>query len=334
MTVPSTAWVLPIFLVLSWFATGLVHRYARRRGWLDHPIGRSSHSVPTPTSGGLGLVLLVSVGLSWSPSIVIGGLMIAAIGLIDDLRPLPVAPRLAVQAAGVVVALEGMAPLGVISAGPFDVDVGLLGLAAAWLAGIWFINLFNFMDGIDGIASAEATFVGVFAGILVWPAAPELATAWWIVGGAAGGLLVWGWPPARIFMGDVGSGFLGFVIVVLLLLSLRARALDLYAALILVAPFVCDTTITLLRRMARGEAWYAGHRLHGYQHLARRWGGHMPVTGAAIALNLVLVAPAAWWSANDPERAPWVAAAVFAIIIVLVVGAGAGRPETDGTAGE
>jgi Fuc2NAc and GlcNAc transferase len=190
------------------------------------------------------------------------------------------------------------------------------------------------MDGIDGIASAEAAFVGLVAGVLVWPAAPELAVAWWVLGGAAAGLLAWSWPPARIFMGDVGSGFIVFVIAALLMRSLQIGALNLPTALVLVAPCLCDTTLTLLRRMVRGEAWYAGHRLHAYQHLSRRWGSHRQVTLAAIALNLALVAPSAWLCTTRGAIAPWVAAAVFAIISVLAVRAGSGRRETDGTTSE
>ena len=130
---------------------------------------------------------------------------------------------------------------------------------------------------------------------------PILAAGWWIVGGASAGLLLWCWPPARLFMGDVGSGFLGFVIMALLVWSLNAGVMNVPTALVLVAPFACDATITLCRRMLRGEPWYAGHRLHGYQHLARRWGSHRRVTVAAMTVNILVVAPAAAACAAHPE---------------------------------
>ena len=334
-------WLLPSAMT-SWILTGVVLRIARRLRWLDHPIERSSHVAATPTSGGIGLVSLVSGVFLWGLDglpggaipLVLGGLLIAAIGLLDDLRPLPVLPRLIVQAVGVSAALSAIGPIASLDLGFATLEPGAFGWIAAALAGIWFVNLFNFMDGIDGIASAEAAFVGLVAGILVWPQAPELAIAWWVLSGASAGLLVWSWPPAKIFMGDVGSGFIGFVIAALLIRSLQVAALNLPTALVLVAPFLCDTTLTLLRRMARGEAWYAGHRLHAYQHLSRRWGRHLPVTLASIGLNFVLVAPAAWLCAAQPSVAPWVALAIFAIISVLALRAGSGRSEANGTSQE
>jgi Fuc2NAc and GlcNAc transferase len=120
------------------------------------------------------------------------------------------------------------------------------------------------------------------------------------------------------------------MIAVLLICSVAMQALNLPTALVLVAPFLCDTTLTLLRRMMRGEAWYAGHRLHAYQHLSRRWRSHLRVTTASIALNLALVAPAAWVCHRFPATAPWVAGATFAIICVLAIEAGAGSPESHG----
>ena len=304
--------------------------------WLDYPIDRSSHEYATPTSGGLGLVVFVSVTFVWALKgldggavpLVLGGLAIAIIGLVDDLRSLPIAPRLFVQAIGMAAAIYSIGPVERIDLGGMAIELAPLTLAIIWIAGIWFINLYNFMDGIDGIASAEAAFIGLLAGALALPLAPEIATAWLIVGGAACGLLVWSWPPARIFMGDVGSGFLGFIIASLLVLSLQRGVFSLSTVLVLVSPFLCDTTITLLRRMLRGEAWYLGHRLHAYQHLARRWSGHRRVTIASIFLNVFLVAPSAWLCVTEAEIAPWVACCVLGVSAVIVLAAGAGHPES------
>jgi Fuc2NAc and GlcNAc transferase len=172
---------------------------------------------------------------------------------------------------------------------------GALGIA-------WTVNLFNFMDGIDGIASAEAVFIswgGAWLAPLMGSAAAVPAVGC-TFGAVCCGFLVWNWPPARIFMGDVGSGYLGFVLVVLALAATRENPAALAVWLILGGIFFCDAFVTLVRRLARGERLYQAHRSHAYQWLSRRWGSHRSVTLAVVCVNLGWLLPAAWFAAVHP----------------------------------
>jgi len=141
------------------------------------------------------------------------------------------------------------------------------------------------------------------------------------------GFLVWNWPPARIFMGDVGSGFLGFLLGALVLVAHRDAGLNLWVPLILLAVFVTDSTVTLLRRLIRRERWYEPHRIHAYQWLSRRFGSHRPVTLIAIAVNVFWLMPIAFAAATHPERAGWLAAVAYAPVVAGALLAGSGRSE-------
>ena len=322
--------------------TGVLYRLAPRLGLVDLPNERSSHSWPTASGGGLAIAVVVAAFLGWSLlagratdplvwwSLLLGGSLMAAVGFLDDRYDVAVQLRLLAQlvvvAAGLYV-IGGLPPLRI---GTVVFDAGWPGELAAALACVWFLNLFNFMDGIDGIAAGEAAFVCFAAALAVaahgGPAG--LVQLWAVIGAASLGFLPWNWAPARIFMGDAGSAFLGFTIGLLLVYSAQVTELSIWTALILVAPFAADTTLTLLRRMLRGERWYSAHRRHAYQWLARRWGSHANVTLLFAAVNLLLVAPLAWWSLRAPGAAPWLAAGLLAALTVAAWLAGAGRPDT------
>jgi Fuc2NAc and GlcNAc transferase len=210
----------------------------------------------------------------------------------------------------------------------------LVGLALV-LLWVWFINFFNFMDGIDGIAAAEVVFIGVAGALLSLASGhSELASAWALLAGACLGFLVWNAPPARIFMGDVGSGFWGFVVAALLLLSVVEGVMSPWVALLLVTAFIGDAIVTLLRRMWRGERWYEGHRQHAYQHLAIRWGSHGKVTVAYTIFNLIVIAPSVWLANQSPELALPVLLATLTLVAVLVLSAGGGAPPTSTRQGD
>ena len=259
----------------------------------------------------------------------LAGLAIAIVGFLDDANPLPVLPRLLVQLVASSVAMFFLWDL-------FSSDdwlpqylSPLLVAVALVLLWVWFINFFNFMDGIDGIASSETLFIGLVGAWLCTEAGQlELASAWALLGGAALGFLLWNAPPAKIFMGDVGSSFLGFIVGGLLLLSVDAGVFSPWVALLLVITFMGDATVTLLRRMLRGERWYEGHRQHAYQHLAIRWGSHGKVTLAYTAFNVLAVVPAVWLANRYPDWAMWIVGVVAAIVMALCLLAGAGAPAT------
>jgi len=320
----------------SFTLTRLVIHVARSASWAQPVNSRSSHTKPTLTRGGVGFVVVIFVWLSllyWPLSnggwAFLGAGLIAIVGYLDDAESVSVLQRLVAQFLVTSASIIWFALTSNASNELFSiVSVTVLGslLVLLW---IWFINLFNFMDGIDGIASAEVVFVAtVAAAFSLNGGQSDLASAWAVLSGACLGFLVWNAPPARIFMGDVGSGFLGFIVGGLLLLSIDAGVVSPWVALLLVIAFMGDATVTLLRRMLRGERWYEGHRQHAYQHLAIRWGSHGKVTLAYTAFNVLAVVPAVWLVNRHPDWAMWIVGVVAAIVMVLCLLAGAGAPAT------
>ena len=293
------ALLLVCVFVLSWWLTGWLHRYALARQLIDIPNARSSHAVPTPRGGGVAiaaafmlalplLLWLHLVDVTLVVAIVGGGGLVALIGFLDDHGHIPARWRLLAHFAAAFWALWLAAASMPLAVGGAWLGVGL---SAFYL--VWMLNLYNFMDGIDGIASVEAITVCAGAALIYWlrgdaPAGlmPPLALA-----AAVTGFLVWNFPPAKIFMGDAGSGFLGIVLGVL---SLQAGAVApalFWSWVILLGVFIVDATYTLLRRLLRGERVYEAHRSHAYQHASRRFASHRTVTLGVAAINVLWLLP-------------------------------------------
>ena len=172
---------------------------------------------------------------------------------------------------------------------------GWLRRCAEFAALVWLTNLFNFMDGIDGLAGMEAVSVsGLGAFLLLRNRLLSGAQLSLMLCAASLGFLVWNWPPAKIFMGDVGSGFLGFTLGTLALFSSKTDSTLVWPWLILLAAFLVDATVTLLRRISGRARWYEAHRSHAYQHAARASGSHAKVTLAVAAMNIGWLFPLAW----------------------------------------
>jgi Fuc2NAc and GlcNAc transferase len=316
-----------------------VRRFALARGVLDIPNDRSSHTTATPRGGGLAMVLAASAafivlavhGMISRPlaiALLVGGGAVALIGFVDDRRPLPAGLRLAVHIVAATWAVAWLGGLPPIRAGGFVFAAGWIGAVLAVLGVVWSLNLFNFMDGIDGIAASEAAFVTGAATLLFLPAGTSGATsAAAVFCAAVVGFLPWNWPPARIFMGDVGSGYLGFVIAVLALAATVRDPVAVWVWLILGGVFFVDATVTLVRRTFRGDRLHEAHRSHAYQWVARRWGRHLPVTVAVLAINLLWLLPAAWLASHHPPWAAWIVLASFLPLVLLAALAGAGRAE-------
>lgn len=301
MTASSLALVLAAGSgIVTLALAGWVRVYALRRAMLDVPNARSSHSAPTPRGGGLAIVLSVlgvtlggAVGGLIDPRLAValvgGGALVAVAGWLDDVRGLGARPRLLCHtaAAGWAVAWLGGLPVLILPGGP--VLLGLAGTLLAVIGIVWATNLFNFMDGIDGLAAAEAVVLGAGGGLLLMaggaggaillPAALAMASL---------GFLFWNWSPARLFMGDVGSGFLGFTFATVGLWSERAGTASVLLWGVAGMAFVFDATVTLARRLRRGEALAAAHRHHAYQRLLRAGLGHAQVVGLYSLLNLGL----------------------------------------------
>lgn len=269
----------------------LVQRNALALGLVQAPNERSSHTIPTPRGGGVGiaiaaLALLPLLGADFRLGI--AGLccgLLAVLGFADDRFDLPALPRLATQFILVGAAIW-TAPWTDTS------PLALVALAVLLVGGVWWVNLFNFMDGIDGIAATQALLIAGIAAVL-WLLQDPAATAspvfaWLVVVAAASlGFLLLNWPPARIFMGDVGSNFLALALFALALHTIASGALDWTTWVILPAAFASDATVTLLRRALKGERVMSAHRSHAYQILSRRWGGHRPVTLLYAAVTLI-----------------------------------------------
>jgi Fuc2NAc and GlcNAc transferase len=197
---------------------------------------------------------------------------------------------------------------------------------------VWLTNLFNFMDGIDGLAGMEAVCVSVFGGILLFHGGlASYSQLFWLLAAASLGFLLWNWPPAKIFMGDVGSGFLGFTLGTLALFSSSSNSGLIWPWLILLAAFIVDATVTLLRRMFSRARWYEAHRSHAYQHAAQAWASHTKVTLAVAVINIGWLFPLAWAASRFPQAAPAfaVVAAVPLVFITLQFEAGREQPSSD-----
>jgi Fuc2NAc and GlcNAc transferase len=328
-------------LALSAVLTRVVLRLASRHGLLDVPNERSSHTAPTARGGGIAIVIASAIALlllgirgAVEPALIVallgGGLAVAIAGFIDDRRRLSAKTRLLVHLLAALVALVTLGGLPAIEIGNHLVRFGWGGYLLGTLAIVWVLNLFNFMDGIDGIAAAEALFM-VGAGTLLSSVSATGITASYgaiVFGAACLGFLIWNWAPARIFMGDVGSGYLGYVIAVLAIASARDNPATLLSWLILGGVFFCDATVTLVRRLLRRDRVYEAHRSHAYQRLARRWQSHSRVTIAVMAINVCWLLPCALFATAHPQFALWSTLGAYAPLILLVLFTGAGGAET------
>lgn len=328
--------VLLFMAVAAFLLTGLVRRYALAASLLDIPNARSSHDVPRPRGGGLAVVLVVLGALAWQGEISFAGLLalgfggaaVAAIGWADDRTGVPARWRLPVHllAATWVVWLAGVPALPLPGGGEWG--WGMLGALALVLFITWVLNLYNFMDGIDGIAGIEAVTVAGVAAALLWGLGePEWAAVAALIGAASLGFLLWNWPPAKIFMGDGGSGFLGFALAALAVLTWAEAGVSIWAWLILLGVFIVDASITLVRRVLRGERFYEAHRTHAYQHASRQYGSHLPVTVAVGIINLAWLAPWAWAAAVWPHWGLVLLLLAWTPVILMCLYFRAGEPE-------
>ena len=323
--------------IASMLLTGIIRRLALARGVMDVPNARSSHVLPTPRGGGLAIVVtvLLAIGVMYvrgnvppdlAAVLLIGGPFVALIGFIDDLRSVSVSARLAVQFAAFGWCVYCLGPLPPIHLGFAVVNLGVGGSIAAVVYLVWFLNIYNFMDGIDGIASVEAISVMTFATLLIFwqQGEPSIASALLVVAAAAAGFLIWNWPPARIFMGDAGSGFLGFFVGSIAWATIVRGRLSIWVWLILLGAFIVDATVTLLRRWFRGANLAQAHRSHAYQRLSRRYRSHMKVTLGILLINACWLDPLAYLAAVRPALGAAFAAIAWLPLVAAAWICGAG----------
>jgi len=318
--------LLPAFAtvaVISYAVTWLVLRVLVRVGAYDRPNRRSSHDRPKPRGGGL--AVLPVIALTWlaanawlAPAapgfwlVLPAALLLGAVSWIDDLRELSPVLRFAVQGLAVALGIYGLGGSPLVFQGMLPPLLDRLAAAFLWL---WFVNLFNFMDGIDGISGVETLVIcgGLVAVGALAPLAPGPVACAALLAAALLGFLVWNWEPSKLFLGDVGSVPLGYLLGWLLL----AAAADgqWAAALILPAYYLADATLTLLRRARRGAALWQAHREHFYQRAVQGGASHAGVALRVLACGGVLVALAAGAAAGRTWTA--LGGAGFAVVLLL-----------------
>jgi len=318
---------------MSAVGTRVVLGHLRARDILDHPNERSSHAVPTPRGGGIAvlaavlpiwaLIAIFGPGSSHNAFLPISAaLVLAFVSWRDDIGGLSARARFAVHIGAVAVGLMAFLSRGPIF--PLLLPLWLDRLAAgfAWL---WFLNLFNFMDGIDGITGAETAAIGIGAGIVALLIPADVDALYGLsIAAAALGFLLWNWHPAKIFMGDVGSVPLGYLLGWLLLDLASHGAWA--PALILPLYYLADATLTLLSRLARGERIWQAHREHFYQRAVRGGLSHARVVQAILLADVILIGLAYWSVPSSPL--PFMQLALAILVVVLLLGfLGTRRPE-------
>jgi UDP-N-acetylmuramyl pentapeptide phosphotransferase/UDP-N-acetylglucosamine-1-phosphate transferase len=316
-------WMTPLIaLLMCWLTLAWLLRRSHTLP-MDHPNARSLHVTPTPRVGGLGIMAGIGVvSLWWGDAnllpVVLGTFALAGVSLLDDVRGLPVALRFLahfVAAAGCLLAL------------------GLTGwpLLAATLAVVWMTNLYNFMDGSDGLAGGMATSGFGALALAAWLGnAPELAAFCASIAAAALAFLRFNFPPARLFMGDAGSIPLGFLAATLGVLGAQQGVWPWLFPVLVFSPFIADASTTLARRALRGEKIWQAHRSHYYQRVVLLGASHRQLALVAYALMLAS-AVLAFALLRFPRHADWLLAALAAgyLLVFLMIDRRWNQPRND-----
>ena len=304
--------LLPIATLLTFLLTILIRKNALQKNQLDIPNERSSHTAPTPRGAGVAVATVFIVGLlalrvaekisdETFISIALPGFFVAIIGRLDDLGYLTSAKwRLVGHFLVAIVAVWLVGGLPSLPIANSSFDFGMAGNVLAVIYLVWMLNLFNFMDGIDLITGVETiTASGATAIFLAVKTDGDFWLVPAILAATVLGFMFLNIPPAKIFLGDVGSGFIGFVIALISLVTADENALIAWAMVILLAVFISDSTVTLLRRIIKREHLYVAHRTHAYQNLTNRVNKHVSVSLGVGAINLFWLLPIAWLVANE-----------------------------------
>jgi Fuc2NAc and GlcNAc transferase len=330
-------------VVSAFVVTLVIQRNGSRVSRLDIPNERSSHATPTPRGGGIAIVFVVLttiIGLwltnTMAPrdalSIGTGCLIVAVVGYLDDRGRFTSARwRLLGHVIAAIIILIGLHGLPTLPVLGRTIDLGATGWIFGILYLVWLLNLFNFMDGIDAITGVETFTVALCGSYLMWDIAPtsQLWFAPLALTGATLGFLILNWPPAKIFIGDVGSGFIGIMIGALSIQAAHTASQLGWSWVILMGVFIVDATVTLIRRALGHERLFLAHRSHAYQHVAIRIGRHAPVSLGVGAINLFWLFPIALLVAHQTIDGFSGVLIAFAPLVIAAVTLEAGRAESD-----
>jgi UDP-N-acetylmuramyl pentapeptide phosphotransferase/UDP-N-acetylglucosamine-1-phosphate transferase len=304
--VPFSAFAVCWLVLISLLKRG-------RRLPMDHPNARSLHETPTPRIGGLGIMAGVGVASVWLADaaplpVVLAALALAVVSLLDDIRGLPVRVRFLAHFVATAGCLLAMGLTG-------------WGLLAGTLAVVWMTNLYNFMDGSDGLAGGMAAIGFGALALAAWLGdAPGLAAFCAAIAAAALAFLRFNFPPAQVFMGDAGSIPLGFMAATLGILGAQQNVWPGLFPLLVFSPFIVDASVTLARRALRGEKIWQAHRSHYYQRVVLLGASHRQLALAAYALMLAMAA-LAFALRLFPQHAAWVlilSAAIYLMIFLAI----------------
>jgi UDP-N-acetylmuramyl pentapeptide phosphotransferase/UDP-N-acetylglucosamine-1-phosphate transferase len=321
--------------VVTYWGVACFRHWAIRTGLFDVPNPRSSHVAPVPRGGGLMVVATVLILAAICGPLILAGkdlkgfllcsagaLVVAAISWMDDLRSISSISRLLVHLVCAFLAIGGLGYWQVIyipMLGPIHLGYGGLILTAIWIVGL--TNAYNFMDGTDGIAAGQAIAAGLGWAVLGWiGGVPLISALGFFIACSSAGFLIHNWPPASIFMGDVGSAFLGYSFAVLPLLYTRLNgdSRSFLFGILLVWPFVFDTLFTLLRRLLRGENIFQAHRSHLYQRLTTPTSGHKNVAILYFSLASLGVLLALGWILNVPGIETVAGPVIFLLFLLML----------------
>ena len=281
-----------LLFISSFLLTFVVKWFAEKKSLIDIPNERSSHAIPTPRGGGIAIALTWFMGITYLfycnkidkalYYALMSGILISGISLIDDIYNLKTFPRLLIQAMATFSALYFIGGLQRIDFGIYIFENKILLTALAFIGIMWFVNLYNFIDGIDGYAASEAIFVALSMLIL------SGSNLFLVLALAVLGFIPWNWDKAKIFMGDVGSTLLGFTLAVLAVYYQNNNSFSIIIWLILTSLFWFDATLTIIRRFKNKEKLSQAHKKHAYQRITQAGFSHQKTVFFSILINLIL----------------------------------------------
>lgn len=316
---------------LAALASFVYLRFAMVHGPIAVPNHRSLHRQPIPKGAGVALALasLVCMAalavrgrLDWRSMnlFVVGGFAVTLAGVADDRLDIPPRFRLLVQLLSIAWICAWLGEVPPLYFGAASFHLGLPGLVLLVAACTWFFNLYNFVDGTDGMAGSATAFIGgTMSVVMVGARQYDLAAILAVIAAASIGFLCFNWPPARMFMGEAGTAFISYVLVSVILVSLSREAVSLWIWLIVFAFYFSDTTTTTIIRAVTVRHFYKGHRSHAYQNLARIWESHLRILTLVLVIDLFWVAPAVALALHRPDIAGLVTAVVYAPLVAFAL---------------